>query len=132
MARSIFALGADFRSYCRKLGTEEPFHTQPTHSGAPHVEIVDDTYHYVVTERGSEFERRKTKDPDELLYWLLYDVAFDMACQYEVEHRIEGQDFRRLMFEKKVEYMATLSPEWADRVRDHNASVLAEHPFSDP
>jgi hypothetical protein len=131
MVRSITALGSEFRSHCKKLSAERRFYTKPTHHGSAHVEIIGDTYHYVVTERGSEFERRKTHDSDELMYWLLYDVVFDLAASFEVEHRMEGRDFRRLMFEKEVEYMAILSPHWAQRVSDHNATVLEQHPFSD-
>jgi hypothetical protein len=132
MVRTLRALALEFRGHCHKLGVNVPFHTQATHTGASHVELDGDSYHYVITERGSEFERRKTHDPDELLYWLLYDVVFDLAVGYEVEHRVEGRDFRRLMFEKKVEYMEVLNPHWAQRVRDHNARVLAAHPFEDP
>ena len=45
--------------------------SSPTHSGAPHIEIVGDEYHFVVTERGSEFERLKTQSVDDILYWLV-------------------------------------------------------------
>ena len=103
----------------------------PTHSGAPHVEIVGEEYHFVVTERGSEFERRKTKEPDELLYWFVSGDVSQLARDWELERRVEGKDSRRLWFEKEVELLRTLSPEWAKRKELYQNRVLKEHPFND-
>lgn len=43
-----------------------PKHILPTfgfseQSGLPHIETMGDIYHYVVCERGSEFERKKQR-----------------------------------------------------------------------
>jgi hypothetical protein len=103
----------------------------PTHSGAPHIEIIGDEYHFVVTERGSEFERRKTKDPDELLYWFVSGDVSQLARDWELERRVEGQDSRRLWFAKEVEMLRLLNTEWAKRKELHQNSVLREHPFND-
>lgn len=48
----------------------------------------------VVVERGIEWERRKTNDLDKLLYWIFANLTFSMAVEYELAHRVEGQDFR--------------------------------------
>jgi hypothetical protein len=103
----------------------------PTHSGAPHVEIVGDEYHFVVTERGSEFERRKTNDVDQLLYWFVSGDAGQLARDWELERRVDGQDSRRLWFAKEVELLQTINPKWAKRKEQHQQSVLNEHPFND-
>jgi len=102
-----------------------------SHSGAPHVEINGDEYHFVVTERGSEFERRKTKDIDELLYWFVSGDVSQLATDWELERRIENQDSRRLWFEREVELLQIIKPEWAKRKKHHQMSVLKEHPFND-
>ena len=64
------------------------------------VEIDGDTYAWVKTERSQEVERRLTRDLDELLFWLIGSVIFEMATAYEFANRIEGQDFRRVLFAK--------------------------------
>ena len=103
----------------------------PTHSGAPHVEIVGDEYHFVVTERGSEFERRKTRESDELLYWFVSGDVSQLARDWELERRVEGQDSRRWWFAKELEMLDALNPEWAKRKELHQNNVLKEHPFND-
>ena len=105
--------------------------SSPTHSGAPHVEIVGDEYHFVVTERGSEFERRKTKDVDELLYWFVSGDVGQLARDWELERRVDGQDLRRFWFAKEVELLKSINPEWAKRKEQHQQNVLKEHPFND-
>jgi hypothetical protein len=59
-------------------------HAVPQHDGGPHVEIIGDKYHYVVTERGSELERKITTDRQELLYWLISGVVFEMVGDFEL------------------------------------------------
>lgn len=103
----------------------------PTHCGAPHVEIIGEEYHFVVTERGSEFERRRTKEPDELLYWFVSGDVSQLAQDWELERRVEGKDSRRLWFAKEVEMLRTLRPDWARRKELYQNSVLKEHPFND-
>src|SRR6478672_8912480 len=72
--------------------SQQGFPTVPQHDGSPHVEVVGGRYHYVVTERGLEHERRIAQDEDEILYWLLDDVTTGIALQFELENRIPGQD----------------------------------------
>jgi len=131
MQPGLTQLGRDFRSLCRRLGVERTFHQAPTHSGEAHVEVQNGVYQWVVTERGSEWERRETRDPQELLYWLVYDVVCSLATQYEFDHREPGQDFRRIMFAKQVELMESLDPKWADRTKAYIQTVLLDNPFVD-
>jgi hypothetical protein len=103
----------------------------PTHSGAPHVEIVGDEYHFVVAERGLEFERQKTRNVDDILYWLVEGDVGGLARTWELKNRIEGQDSRRLWFKKEIELLEKVNPEWATRKEAEQKQVLAEHPFND-
>jgi hypothetical protein len=113
------------------LGTRRSFHTAAQHDGSAHVEVAGDAYYYVVTERGTEFERRRTRDSDELLYWLLSDIVFSLTSEYELRHRIAGQDFRRLLFQKQVELMGQLDPGWSERKAHEIQAILSTHPFDD-
>ena len=119
---------------CDRLGVPEarfPYQSQPAHDGSPHVEVTDDHYHFVVTERGTELERRSTPDVDELLYWLLQGVTFGLACEFELRHRVAGQDFRRLLFAKQLELLRRLSPDWERKRASEIERVLQQHPFND-
>ena len=107
------------------------FDDSPTDNGKAHAEQRGGTFAYVVTERGQELERRETRDPDELLYWLVSDVARDAAQRYEGNHRQPGADFRRLYFQQHVELLSQLRPEWGERTRQEYERVLERHPFSD-
>ena len=87
-----------------------PAHALPTfgsseQSGRPHLEVSGDELHYVVCERGSEFERLSTRTLDELLYRVFRDATFDMACLHELKNRIAGQDCRRLLFSFQEELL---------------------------
>lgn len=99
-----------------------------TEDGArPHIE-VDDFYHFVVVERGAEIARKSTKDLDELLYWIFDDITFSVASSYELHHRINGEDSRRLLFSKQSELLYSLSPDWARRNDERIRGILARYP----
>ena len=107
------------------------FRTSPAHDGSPHVEKVGNEWRYIVTERGMELQRRTTVDADEVLYWLVKDVTFELASRYELEHRSPSLDFRRLLFAKEEELLGEISPEWAQRYAAEMQTVLQQHPFVD-
>jgi hypothetical protein len=90
-----------------------------TEDGArPHLEVQKDgRMDFVVVERGRELRRDTTYDIDELLYWIFDGVTFTMACDWELAHRIEGQDCRKLIFTKQFELLADLDPHWTERCR---------------
>jgi hypothetical protein len=115
---------------------EAPEDTLPTfgHSeqtGRPHIEIDSRGYHYVIAERGTEFKRDTTSDPDELLYHIFKSTTFEIACKYEVEHRNFEQDFRRILFKYQEELLWRLSPIWGERRMMEHAEILQQNPFKD-
>lgn len=106
------------------------FATEATHDGGPHVEYRNRIFAYVVTERGNEYERRETSDPDELLYWLVSDVTGQAAQRFELANRVVGRDSRRL-FAKHVELFENIRADWGHRKREEYERVLKEHPYHD-
>jgi hypothetical protein len=58
------------------------------------------------------------------------DVS-QLARDWELEHRIQDQDSRRLWFQKELELLEMINPEWAIRRKNHQIEILSEHPFSD-
>ena len=97
----------------------------------PHIEVDARGYHYVVRERGQETDRVTTNEFDELLYHVFKHVTFSLACQYELRHRVEGQDFRRLLFRYQVALLSMLSPDWAEREAHEHEHILESFPYDD-
>jgi hypothetical protein len=96
-------------------------------SGRPHVEVTrDGVMHWVVCERGTEFERRSTLDRRELFYWVFQSVTFSMAAAWELEHRVEGEDFRRQLWIKQFELLGQLHPTWVERRKVELGPLLKE------
>lgn len=98
--------------------------------GRPHIESGD-SYHWVVVERGREQERRTTKDAGELLYWIFEAVSFDMAMAQAMTEQHPNEDFRRSLFRRQIDLMATLDPAWGKSCRDEIGTILAKDPFAD-
>lgn len=99
--------------------------------GHPHVEIRDGAWHYVFVERGCELERRVTQDDRELLYWIFEDVTHGMAFEYELHHRIEGRDCRRIAFAKQLDLMAAIDVGFATRLQARITALLRQAPYAD-
>jgi hypothetical protein len=132
--RSVTRLQSEFARLCKRIDPSFArirFRTTPGHDGSTHVEISSREYHYIATERGQEIFHKRTKRKDELLYWLVSDVAWSLACDFELRHRVKGQSFRRLLFAKELEYLEKVKPEWAKAKREEIEAILREHPYDD-
>jgi hypothetical protein len=108
-----------------------PTFGQSDQTGRPHIEVDPGGYHFVVAERGTEFGRYTFAEIDDLLYKVFDSITFELSCDYELAHRVEGQDFRRILFQHQVELLARLSAQWADRQEQEHEEILKEHPFED-
>ncbi|HSL44574.1 MAG TPA: Imm63 family immunity protein [Anaerolineales bacterium] len=97
----------------------------------PHIEVDARGYHYIVVERGQEDSRVTTTSLDELLFEVFKHITFSLACQYELKHRIEGQDFRRLLFRYQEALLSMLSSEWAEREAREHERILQNYPYDD-
>jgi hypothetical protein len=132
--RSVTRLQSEFARLCKRIDPSLArirFRTTPGHDGSTHVEVSTREYHYIATERGQELFHKRTKRKDELLYWLVSDVAWSLACDYELKNRVKGQSFRRLLFAKELEYLEKVKPEWAKAKREEIEAILREHPYDD-
>lgn len=124
----------------RRLSPHKPvsqFHqqvqTRPTHNGDAHVEVVDGLFHYVVTERGTELQRRVAQDEDEVLYWLIEDVTASISYlrRTSLLQRLLGRDPRRSKFRMQLRLLERVNPAWAERKKAHQDETLREYPFRD-
>ncbi|MGE8654472.1 MAG: Imm63 family immunity protein [Acinetobacter gandensis] len=103
----------------------------PQSDGTPYIQINNNEYLYIVEERGMELERRITANIDVLLYWIMSDVIFFLASQYELENRAEGFDSRRLIFKKEIELFKVLKKDWANITEIRINKILEEAPYND-
>lgn len=131
---SISTIRKRVREYGKKINA--PSHLLSVRAssdgfGTPHIEIDENGYNYVVSERGEEFERRKTKDVDKLLYWILNSIVFIMASDFELKNRKENEDFRRQLFAKEIELMVQIDSKFAQWKKEELDKVLEEYPFDD-
>jgi hypothetical protein len=97
----------------------------------PHIEVHGGAYHYVIVERGGELERFTTPDDRELLYRVFRDLTHAVAFAYEMQHRVPGQDCRRLAFAKQVEAMASIDGGFAARLGREIEATLQRAPYRD-
>lgn len=97
----------------------------------PFIEIEPYGYYYVCYERDSEMFRMLPFDEEELLYLVFRDITSRMANQWELKHRIKGQDPRRLYFDKQIELMSKIKPVMGERLRQEKDRILRDNPFND-
>ena len=103
----------------------------PQPDGTPYIKINNNEYLYIVEDRGMELERRRTANIDVLLYWIMSDVIFFLASQYELENRAKGFDSRRLIFKKEIELFKVLKKEWGNITETRINQILEETPYND-
>ena len=126
------ALADEFHRLVAKLDVHDyfkSFHTQPQHDGSPHIEMRNDKFEFVVTERGCELERIKDLSADDVLYLLMESATRHMALQYELEVRREGTDGRSVWFPYQEKLMSDFNPLWGARLAARHARILQEHPY---
>lgn len=129
---TVGGIGERFRNLASALDVADyyrAFHTTPQHDGSPHIEQEGDEFHFVVTERGSELERRRTKDPEEILYWLLDGVTQIVATNYELKNRDENRDGREIWFPLQEKLLFNMKPEWGIRKQQAHLKILRDHPM---
>ncbi|HAH3691862.1 TPA: hypothetical protein GF146_23850 [Escherichia coli] len=103
----------------------------PIGDGTPYVTFENNVYNYIHSERGYEFSRKVTSSLDELLYWIMSELAYKIVFQYELEHRVEGRDGRRIAFPKFIELMANMNLSWELKARHEIQKILTEAPYDD-
>lgn len=103
----------------------------PYGDGTPYISFENSSYNYIYSERGYEFSRKVTYSLNTLLYWIISEFAYKIAYQYELDHRVEGRDGRRIAFPKFIEIMANMNPAWESEARNEIQNILVEAPYDD-
>lgn len=129
---SISTIRKKVREYGKKIGVPKKLLTVPTTTdgfGTLHIEIDDQGYHYVVSERGTEYKRKTTRNVHTLLYWIFKDIVFEMASDFELNHRKPEEDFRRILFNKDLELFEKLDRQWYMWEKEDIDNILKENPY---
>ncbi|WP_426608077.1 Imm63 family immunity protein [Pantoea anthophila] len=105
--------------------------TVPIGDGTPYISFENEKYNYICFERGHEFSRKVTDSTEELLYWIMSELAYKIAFQYELENRIGGRDGRRIAFPKYIELMTKMNSSWKSKAEDEIEKTLATSPYDD-
>jgi len=102
----------------------------PEGDGTPCVMIDDEGYHYVLSERGNEFERRTTKDINLLMYWIARDVVSRIAYRHIVKNP-KGLEQRCVAFMRKIELMRKIDVGFEEKLKQDISLILKDNPFID-
>ena len=137
MGKTICELKKQTINLGRKIGIdpnskEYPFfsETRPAISDGWYV-FWDQQYVLVFEERGKETERIESQDAKDILYRIFKSITSSIASEYELDHRIESQDFRRILFDKQLELLNTIDESFAKKREDEITQILLIAPFLD-
>ena len=128
---------AKIEPYAKKDGVYKPlndFFTKETPNRCPGSFCYADEegYHFgVIDIRGNLRTNVVTQSISDITYQVLRDDIFWMSFEYERKNRVDGQDNRRIMFDKNIQYWSIIGEEFAERERQKINETLRENPFVD-
>lgn len=96
-----------------------------------YISAQDQEYSIVYTEKGKERERISVKDKDEVLWYVLDSVSFNIAMEYAAKNREEGKDFRRVYFKKILEIYNLFGESFCSKKEKEIQRILKENPYND-
>ncbi|MEM9859817.1 MAG: Imm63 family immunity protein [Bacteroidota bacterium] len=108
-----------------------PSYDRPRQDAHPYIEVDSLGYHFIISERFIELERRTTNDINDLIYWVLDGITHEMAVRKELKYRKEREDFRRQLFEIQVDLMEKVSIDYAKRLKKKISEILNVSPYDD-
>ncbi len=88
-------------------------------------------YRFRVLDRGILYHDDITQSLSEITYWAIKGEVDEASAIYEAKNRIANQDFRRIMFNKRLQYFESIDPEFTQRSRKEIEIILNKAPFQD-
>jgi len=127
----IFELG-------RKIGLDDDSKLYPMFSRTSNVfndgasiYVENSKYYYIIMERGQLNKLFESKDLEEVLYPLFESITFSLASDYELNHRIENEDSRRLLWKKQLELLKKINRNFFVKCQIEIEKILKIAPFND-
>lgn len=90
----------------------------------------ENNYHFLFAEKGKIREDKIFENREELLWHVLDMFVFDLAIEYAMLYRGNG-DFRRTLFKKEIELCSLFGEEFKKRKIKEIEDILKENPYVD-
>ncbi len=88
-------------------------------------------YHFKILERGTLYHDDLTQSLFDITYWAIKGDVDEASAIYEAKNRNPNQDFRRIMFNKQLQYFESIGPEYVQRALTEIEIILNKAPFQD-
>lgn len=124
---TTFDLHERIEALARDFGLAERFLpiTYFPDNGTPYVHVDSRGFHLAYYDRGQASGQRETRDLNEMLYWVVDQVSFNMASE-EVARGISHYDqFAPRLLARQDSMLAAMHPEWHRRWLDDPACCAA-------
>lgn len=110
---------------------EAPLNLLPTYGVSrdlahPYIDIIGQDLYFLAKERGKEVLRERASDLHDLMFKVFKSITFHMALNYELQHRVEGQDFRIIFFAEQERLLGILDQQWEHETRKRHARYLGK------
>jgi len=89
-------------------------------------------YHLdMVGDRGGIVENKTFSNIEDLYFELCWQMVSEISTNYASKNRKEGEDWRRIMFSKRIELLNEISEKFALHGKKKIDDILSENPYDD-
>ncbi len=88
-------------------------------------------YHIVYIERGKVKEEKIIYQKEDVLWFVLEDIAFELTVQYALQNRSNDKDFRRALFKREIEIYSLFGEMFKQKKEKEIEEILKENPYND-
>lgn len=110
------------------------FFEESNPSKAPGTYIYEDSLGYhldIVGDRGGIAEAKTTTNLEDIYFELCWTLASSISTLYAGENHEKGKDWRRIMFEKRIQLLKSISSDFAERGKQIIDEILENAPYDD-
>jgi len=94
-------------------------------TGLPHIEISNGHYTLIVCEKGKEFSRESFDNFDDLVFKVVQDISFSMACERVFEDT-NDQSYRERFFQVQKHILSKIDVNHNEKVKLYQESLTTE------
>ncbi|MDH5414542.1 MAG: hypothetical protein OEW87_10420 [Flavobacteriaceae bacterium] len=94
-------------------------------SGLSHIEIQDGCYFLIVCQKGDELSRESFDSTDELVFKVLQDISYSMACDLDFDGA-DDQNFRERFLDAQQHLMSKIYTYYSENAKRKKATLITE------
>lgn len=94
-------------------------------SGLSHIEIQDGCYVLIVCQKGDELSRESFDNADELVFKVLQDISYSMACDLDFDGA-DDQNFRERFLDAQQHLMSKIYAYYSENSKRKKATLITE------